>query len=1380
MVAAAKLLVLNPNEFVLWKMRIEQYFLMTDYALLEVILNGDSPSLTRSADGDETTYPPITVEEKLARKNELKDRGTLLMALLNEHQPKLNSYKTAKSLMEDIKKRFGGDELKVADGNVDYESQKIPTENRKESRASKHQDNRNMEAPIRTVPVKDTTLNALVSQCDGLGYDWSDQAEDGPTNFALIAYTSSSSTSSSNSDTEVNEKYNIGEGYHAVSPPYTENYMPSKPDLVFADEHIVNESITSLPGIAKSKVKTSETKLKNVSASIIEDWVSGSEDENEIETEINQIKPSFAKDQGIFDSGCSRRMTGNKSFFIDYQKINGGFVAFGGCPKGGKIYGKGSLTCLFAKGTIDKSNLWHRRLGHINFKTMNKLVRGNLVRGLPSKIFENDHTCVACQKGKKHKASYHLGKFEGKAADGFLVGYSVNRRGPEWLFDIDSLIISMNYESVIAVNQTNTDADDKDADEVLGKRDKGVSKGSGIDDQERTNSSTQDVNTAGPSINTTNTYINIGSLNINTVGSNDPSMPSLEETGIFDDVYEDREIDVKTAFLYGSLKEEVYVNQLNGFVDPYHPDKVYRLKKALYGLKQAPKAWGDILLVQIYVDDIIFGIQIHQSPRGIFINQAKYAQEILKKHGMTSCDSFGTPMATKHLDADLSGTPIDQMTNRCKVGALMYLTVSRPDIMHATCYCARYQVQPTEKHLTAVKRIFRYLKDTIHMGLFQVTPKVSHLHAVKRIFRYLKGQPKLGLWYPRDSTFNLEAFSDSDYAGAIANSTTGAEYVAAANWCGQVAFCPGLGFVMDCVLSWIAFCFRSIAFCLRRSCILSSEDLAFYLQKMLRFSFKDIAFCLGSIAFCLRRSCVLSSEDTAFCLRKYCILSSEDLAFYLQKMLRFSFKDIAFCLGSIAFCLLQRSCVLSLKHCILPKSRILRFISEALQMHNNIMAVGLRDRPPMLVTGRYPQWRSWFLRYIDTRPNGDALRKCILSGPYKPTTILVQAVATIDDSPAIPKHTIIETPMNMSPENKAHFQPEKEAIHLILTGIGDEIYSTVDTCQTAQEMWEAIERLRQGESLNIQDMKTNLFGNLKNDNQSRQFGNQRTVNVARATEYVGSPVGQQSGNQRFNCKEFGQFAKECRKPKRVKDSAYHKEKMLLCKQDEQGVPLQAEEYDWLADTNEEIDEQELEVHYSYMAKIQENEQNDVESDDERVALANLKLDVDENKKIQKQLKKANTTLAQELKECKTILAETSNALGESAFDLEAYSDSDYVGAKLDRKSITGGCQFLDYDNPDPVPQRQDVSSLADANVPSQQKLDLIFGPLYDEFFNIGFNPQDKQPTMNIQPTPAPSTPAYVHAEENNDNQVRLRLVVFVYRRDDDDERPCINNNDSMF
>ncbi|GKD09190.1 retrovirus-related pol polyprotein from transposon TNT 1-94 [Tanacetum coccineum] len=203
------------------------------------------------------------------------------------------------------------------------------------------------------------------------------------------------------------------------------------------------------------------------------------------------------------------------------------------------------------------------------------------------------------------------------------------------------------------------------------------------------------------------------------------------------------QMDVKMTFLNGPLKEEVYVAQPDGFVDPYHLKKVYRLRKALYGLKQAPRAWydelsnflmskgftkgtidptlftirhgEDILLVQIYVDDIIFGstnpkfskrfeklmhsrfemslmgemkfflgLQIYQSPRGIFINQAKYALEILKKYGMEKCDIVGTPMATKpKLDADLSGKLINQTDYHCKIGSLMYLTSSRPDIVQA-------------------------------------------------------------------------------------------------------------------------------------------------------------------------------------------------------------------------------------------------------------------------------------------------------------------------------------------------------------------------------------------------------------------------------------------------------------------------------------------------------------------------------------------------------------------------------------------------------------------------------------------------------------------------------------------------------------------------
>ncbi|GKD32152.1 retrovirus-related pol polyprotein from transposon TNT 1-94 [Tanacetum coccineum] len=237
------------------------------------------------------------------------------------------------------------------------------------------------------------------------------------------------------------------------------------------------------------------------------------------------------------------------------------------------------------------------------------------------------------------------------------------------------------------------------------------------------------------------------------------------------------QMDVKTAFLHGTLKEDMYVCQHEGFIDADHPSHVYKLKKALYGLKQAPRAWydelskfllhnhffkgtidltlfirrfdDDILVVQVYVIDIIFGstnprytqlfadlmksrfemsmigemtfflgLQVNQYPRGIFINQSNYLLEILKKYGMETCDPVGTPMEIKDkLDLDQNGTLVDARKYRSMMGALMYLTSNRPDIVHATFLCARYQDKPTEKHLNEVKRIFRYLWRTVNMGL---------------------------------------------------------------------------------------------------------------------------------------------------------------------------------------------------------------------------------------------------------------------------------------------------------------------------------------------------------------------------------------------------------------------------------------------------------------------------------------------------------------------------------------------------------------------------------------------------------------------------------------------------------------------------------------
>nr|GEU55882.1 hypothetical protein [Tanacetum cinerariifolium] len=357
------------------------------------------------------------------------------------------------------------------------------------------------------------------------------------------------------------------------------------------------------------------------------------------------------------------------------------------------------------------------------------------------------------------------------------------------------------------------------------------------------------------------------------------------------------------------------------------------------------------------------------------------------------------------------------------------------------------------------------------------------------------------------------------------------------------------------------------------------------------------------------------------------------------------------------------------------------------------------------------------------------------------TMAAVQAVAATDDSPAVPEHTTVETPMNMSPANKAHFESEKEATHQILTGIGDEICSTkevnelcaerlarnvnplalVATAQANQDPYyqpsksqksyapsskrsiptrshtttrykgkdiakpitppfesASEEDIDPKQAQRDKDMQKNLAliakyfkriykptnNNLrtssnsrnknvdtilwyKNDNQSGQFGNQRTMNVAGAKENIGSLVVQQSGIQCFNCKEYGHFPKECRKTKRVKDSVYHKEKMLLCKQAEKEQVQNDTRYSVFTNDLQHSEQSEsisntciVETDDSNVIPDSpdmcdddiQNDQNDVECDDERVELANLKLNVDENKKIQKQLKKANTTLAQELKE----------------------------------------------------------------------------------------------------------------------------------------------------
>nr|GEY94674.1 hypothetical protein [Tanacetum cinerariifolium] len=611
------------------------------------------------------------------------------------------------------------DGLKVADGNVDYESQKLPTKNRKESR----------EAPIRTMSVKDTTSNDLVTQCDGLGYDWSDQAEDGPTNFALMAYTSSSSSSSSNSNTEfnlgaykaglasvearlevlldsqqsdksksglgydsqgvdsqvlenqVNDKYNIGEGYHAVLPPYTGNYMPP-------------------------------------------DWVSNSDDKDEIETESKQIKPSFAK---VKSESKSTKHVKSPRKSVKQEKSNRQTK-----------YPRKTSQCLrdcdsYKKKKMVEKLVWNnaRRVNHQNsqrlshphskrnfvpkavltnsgLKTLNTArhpssraalsvntarpintanPRSNVNGEKPSL---NRPTGNVIDHISKDSGSYMLKRFNyvdlqgrlngcsrhiienksfltdyqeidggfvsfrGSPKGGIEINVNAGQAGQEKASDHEYILLPF-MPSHSPLSSSTQSLDDKDADEVPGKGDEGVSKGSEIDDQERTDRSTQDVNTAGPSINTANTNINTDSLNINIVGSNDQSMPSLEETGIFDDVYNDRE-----------MGAEADINNLE------------------------------------------LSTIVKQKDDGIFISQDKYVADILKKFDFTTIKTTSTPMKPSNaLIKDAEAKDVDVHLYCLMIGSLMYLIASRPDIMFVVCACARHHFirDAYEKKLIQVLKI---------------------------------------------------------------------------------------------------------------------------------------------------------------------------------------------------------------------------------------------------------------------------------------------------------------------------------------------------------------------------------------------------------------------------------------------------------------------------------------------------------------------------------------------------------------------------------------------------------------------------------------------------------------------------------------------------
>ncbi|GJS79219.1 putative ribonuclease H-like domain-containing protein [Tanacetum coccineum] len=457
----------------------------------------------------------------------------------------------------------------------------------------------------------------------------------------------------------------------------------------------------------------------------------------------------------------------------------------------------------------------------------------------------------------------HLGKFDGKADEGLFVGYSTNGKAFR-VFNSRTRIVEENLHvkfredtpNIAGRNQSNGNAGTKACNDIgktrreivpgkdnillpmwpadplfsqdsksspyagfkpLGeeeKKDVEVPRNEDSEvlsteesrfNQEKDASvnSTNIINTVSPTVNAAGIEDNAVDENIVYGCADAPYMPELEEICRFSDAEDDIsgaginnldtyfQMDVKSVFLYGKIEQEVYVCQPPGFKDSDFPDIVYKVEKALYGLHQAPRAWyetlstylldngfqrgkidktlfikrdkSDILLVQVYVDDMIFGFTRKKIC-------TEFEKMMHKKFQMSSMGEL----------TFFLGLQVRQKEDG------IFISQDKPDIMFAVCAYAR----------------------------FKVNPKSSHLHAVKRIFRYLKGQPKLGLWYPKDSPFDLVAYTDSDYAGAsldrksttrgcqflgcrlilwqckkqtvVANSKTEAEYIAASNCCGQV------------------------------------------------------------------------------------------------------------------------------------------------------------------------------------------------------------------------------------------------------------------------------------------------------------------------------------------------------------------------------------------------------------------------------------------------------------------------------------------------------------------------------------------------------------------------------------------------------------------
>ncbi|GJV46171.1 putative ribonuclease H-like domain-containing protein [Tanacetum coccineum] len=922
-VAAAKLPVLNPNEFELWKMRIKQYFLMTDYALWEVILNGDSPLPTRTVDGVETSVPPTTAEQKIARKNDLKARGTLLMDLPNEHQLKFNTYKSAKSLMEAIEKSV----IRTDQIMIGYKSLSDP-----QRIMEKHFSRRSESELLKVVPSEwktptlkwrnkldletlsmDDLYNNLkiyeakvMSQSNSLQLDNEDlkqidpddleeidlkwqmamltmrarrflkktgrnlghpriktaetgslreelyQAEEGPTNFVLMAYTSSDSSSSSSSgvkkvENNEQDKYPrknsqspravlMKSGFKTLN---TARQSSSRAAVSVNTARPINTAYTR-PTV--NSARPASNVFNRAHSHVIRPFNKFTTNKNcNFNEKVNTVRENVTtvgtkgnpqlelQEKGVIDSGCSRYMTGNKSYLTDMKKLILDLLPLVETPKEVRLLKSVSQMC-------DKKNnvLFTDTECVVLYFDFKLADENHVLLKVPRKdnMYSVDLRNVVPQGGKARVETV-----PGK--DYILLPFLT--QDPLFSSSIKVFVI-------FPPPPPPPDAGFKPSGEEEKK-----------DAEDLENEDNEMPNIEEPRVNQEKDE------SVNKAMQEELLQFKLQQVWTLVDLPHGKRA-IGTKWVYKNKKDErgiVIKNKARLVIQGYTQEKGIDYDEVFAPVAriEAIRFKEDILLVQVYVDDIIFGsirkemctefekmmhkkfqmssmgeltlflgLQVTQKDDGIFISQDnglwlkwnattaedgikvetenvdfdeivdfrnanpiryaltdKYVDGILKKFGFSTVKTASTPMETsKPLLKDAETEDVDVHLYRSMIGSLMYLTTSRPDIIFVVCACGR----------------------------FQVTPKVSHLHDVKRIFRYLKGQPKLGLWYRKDSPFDLEAYSDNDYAGAsldrkstiggcqflgsrliswqcrkqtiVSNSTTEAEYVAAASCCGQV------------------------------------------------------------------------------------------------------------------------------------------------------------------------------------------------------------------------------------------------------------------------------------------------------------------------------------------------------------------------------------------------------------------------------------------------------------------------------------------------------------------------------------------------------------------------------------------------------------------